>query len=282
MKLKLSYCFLLLLVLISTGTEAQTIPPTAISHQIYAGEGTIADLTATGANLKWYSTETGGTELATSTALVDGATYYVSQTPGTTESARAAVTVRRISEATQKFCEEVAYADLVTTPSANTTVKWYTPGGAVVEPEWPLYETGTYYVEQVTPQTITSIGDNVGYNEGVAVDAQGNIYVSKLSSIIKINTNGSAEDFVTGLSWSKGIAAGADGTIYATDNDNVIKINSDGVITDTFTGFMTPYDVAVDAQGNIYVADTNSHSIIKMSNDGSNRHAIGSGFYNPR
>ena len=54
---------------------------------------TVANLVATGSNIKWYAAATGGTALATTTALVNGTTYYASQTVNGVEStARLAVT----------------------------------------------------------------------------------------------------------------------------------------------------------------------------------------------
>jgi hypothetical protein len=61
---------------------------------LYAQTPTVADLTTTsGSNIKWYSASTGGSALATSTVLVNGTTYYASQTINGVESAtRLAVT----------------------------------------------------------------------------------------------------------------------------------------------------------------------------------------------
>jgi serine protease inhibitor len=55
---------------------------------------TIASLTATGTGIQWYAAATGGTALATTTTLVNGTTYYASQTVSACESTtRLAVTV---------------------------------------------------------------------------------------------------------------------------------------------------------------------------------------------
>ena len=70
-------------------TVNSTSTPTA-SAQAFCTSGTVADLVATGTDLKWYAED--GTALATSTALATG-TYYVSQTLNTCESARTAVRV---------------------------------------------------------------------------------------------------------------------------------------------------------------------------------------------
>jgi hypothetical protein len=54
---------------------------------------TVASLTATGTGIQWYAASTGGTALATTTALVNATTYYASQTVSTCESTRLPITV---------------------------------------------------------------------------------------------------------------------------------------------------------------------------------------------
>ncbi|WP_164891157.1 T9SS type A sorting domain-containing protein [Botryobacter ruber] len=69
--------------------------PTTEPHQSFcsADNKTVADLAATGTNLKWYDAPTGGTLLPGTTVLATG-TYYVSQSPDEDcESARTAVEV---------------------------------------------------------------------------------------------------------------------------------------------------------------------------------------------
>lgn len=67
------------------------VAPTAASQE-FCDSATVADLAATGTALKWYAVSTGGTVLASATALTTG-TYYVSQTSGTCESPRTGVSV---------------------------------------------------------------------------------------------------------------------------------------------------------------------------------------------
>ena len=67
------------------------VPPSA-SLQTFVGNKTVADLVATGTDLKWYDVATNGTALASTTAIATG-TYYVSQTLNGCESARTSVTV---------------------------------------------------------------------------------------------------------------------------------------------------------------------------------------------
>jgi hypothetical protein len=67
-------------------------PAPVAQPQTFCTAATVANLTATGTNLQWYATATGGTALASDVALASG-TYYVSQTVNSCESSRTAVTV---------------------------------------------------------------------------------------------------------------------------------------------------------------------------------------------
>jgi hypothetical protein len=68
---------------------AYTAPPVIEKRQAFnsTSNPTVADLVASGTNMKWYSTLTGGTELAPTTSL-NYTNYYGSQTINGTESTR--------------------------------------------------------------------------------------------------------------------------------------------------------------------------------------------------
>ena len=74
-----------------------TTAPTGSTSQSFcsAASPTVTNLVATGTLIKWYSASSGGTALAGSTALVNGTTYYASQTSalGCESTSRLAVTV---------------------------------------------------------------------------------------------------------------------------------------------------------------------------------------------
>jgi hypothetical protein len=71
-----------------------TPAPSAASSQTICGvvNPTLANLSASGTALKWYSSATGGSELPLSTPLTNGSVWYVSQTLNGVESVRTSVT----------------------------------------------------------------------------------------------------------------------------------------------------------------------------------------------
>ncbi|WP_449441404.1 immunoglobulin domain-containing protein, partial [Seonamhaeicola algicola] len=83
---------------------------------------TVANLVATGTNLQWYANATGGTALASTVALTDGTTYYVSQTDGNScESTRTSVAVTVAAD-----CDGDGVTDLdeITPPDGEPATDW--------------------------------------------------------------------------------------------------------------------------------------------------------------
>jgi len=132
----------------------QLAAPSAAA-QAFCNAATVADLAASGdsgASFSWYDVATGGTALASTTALANG-TYYVSQTVGTTESDRTAVTVTINSTSaptatsSQSFCDAGTVANLVATGSS---IKWYSAatGGTALASTTSLANGSNYYATQ--------------------------------------------------------------------------------------------------------------------------------------
>ncbi|MCF8321525.1 MAG: T9SS type A sorting domain-containing protein [Flavobacterium sp.] len=94
------------------------LAPTATA-QTLCGETTVANIVATGTDLKWYATATGGTALASDVALSTG-TYYVSQTLNTIESDRTAVAVT-INEAQITASANTVSSGTAVTLTASTS-----------------------------------------------------------------------------------------------------------------------------------------------------------------
>ena len=68
--------------------------PTGAANQTLCAGATVSQLSATGTAIQWYATQTGGTPLASNTVMVNGTTYYATQTVNGLESTnRLAVTI---------------------------------------------------------------------------------------------------------------------------------------------------------------------------------------------
>ena len=106
--------------------------PTAVAQTICSNSGTVASLTATGTNLKWYNVATGGTALTTSTALATG-TYYVSQTVSNVESARTSVSVTITASTT---------SGSITQSQCGGTYKWPANGVTYTSSTTTTYVAG--------------------------------------------------------------------------------------------------------------------------------------------
>ncbi len=136
-----------------------TPAPTGTASQLFcsASNPKVSDISVTGSNIIWYTAATGGSVVAGTTALVDGTTYYASQTLNGCESpTRLAVTVNVAASisaptgsATQTFCNGTnpKVSDIVVTGS---NIIWYTAssGGSVVAGSTALVSGTTYYASQ--------------------------------------------------------------------------------------------------------------------------------------
>jgi hypothetical protein len=138
--------------------------PTTITPLNYCVGTTATSLTATGSNLKWYTTASGGTGSTTAptpnTAIAGSTNYYVSQTNLSTgcESPRALINIQVHAISTipvvatpVKYCQ---YAIATTLTATGTNQHWYTTAtGGTGSPTAPTPNTDTlgttnYYVSQ--------------------------------------------------------------------------------------------------------------------------------------
>jgi len=139
-----------------TQCSTATAPPTGNSPQIFCNGATVSDLVATGSTIKWYSTASGGTPLLATTPLINGMTYYATQTvSGCQSNTRLAVQATVNSAATptgnspQVFCNSGTIADLVVT---GTDLKWYNASlnGQLLSSSTNLVNGTTYYCSQTS------------------------------------------------------------------------------------------------------------------------------------
>ncbi|KRD12861.1 hypothetical protein ASE21_02830 [Flavobacterium sp. Root901] len=135
-----------------------TFPPTGNANQSFCtGQNpTIADLQVSGTSIKWYDAVSNGSLLAETTNLVDGKTYYASQTENNCESQRLAITTVIVNtpsaptgNGSQSFCKK-ENATLSSIQISGQNIKWYdTNFSAASLPNSTLLEDNrTYYASQ--------------------------------------------------------------------------------------------------------------------------------------
>ncbi|UUF14411.1 MULTISPECIES: T9SS type B sorting domain-containing protein [Flavobacterium] len=135
-----------------------TFPPTGNANQPFcSGQNpTIADIQVTGTTIKWYDAVSNGSLLAETTNLVNGQTYYASQTENSCESQRLAVTVSIVNtpsapvlNGNTEFCKK-ENAKLSDIQMSGQNIKWYdTNFSAASLPNTTLLEDNrTYYASQ--------------------------------------------------------------------------------------------------------------------------------------
>jgi hypothetical protein len=143
-------------------TVSACTPPAApvVSNVVYCIGSPTSKLTATGAGLKWYSESSGGVGSGTAptpSSAAEGTTsYFVSQTVGACESARAEikVTVNKTNPPAVTNLEYCLNATASTLTATGTALSWYaaasggTGSASAPTPTTNAIGTKSYYVTQ--------------------------------------------------------------------------------------------------------------------------------------
>lgn len=132
---------------------APALPTTANPQQIFCASNhpTVSNIQITGQNIKWY--DAAGNILAPTTVLVNGQTYYASQTINGCESNKTAIQVtinetpKPTGNSAQDFCASSSptLANLVVT---GTSLIFYDAAGNILPLTTPLVHGVTYFVTQ--------------------------------------------------------------------------------------------------------------------------------------
>lgn len=137
--------------------------PTGAATQIYCSttSPTLANLSVAspaGTSVKWYDAATGGNNLASSTALSNGTTYYavaMNTTTGCESAARLAVIVNSgtptapAASASQYFSTGAELSTLSATPNGTGSIAWYdaASGGNLLNSTDLLVNNTVYYAQ---------------------------------------------------------------------------------------------------------------------------------------
>lgn len=185
--------------------------PTGNATQTFCNTATVADLTATGQNILWYSSANGGSALSSTTALVNGAHYYASQTVGGCESSgRLDVTV------TINTAPTVSATDINRSSDANTCGASVIFGANVTASGSPV-PTITYKIgaTSITSPHIFPVGTTK-----VTVIATNDCGSNSTTFDVTV------EDKVAPVVVTKNITVQLDATGHATISDNAVNDGS--------------------------------------------------------
>ncbi len=138
-----------------TATINVTAAPTIDNaEQTFCNAATVADLMPNGAGITWYDAMSDGNMLTAGTALVDGTSYYASQTVDGCEgllrgmvTATINVTAAPTGDDEQEFCDSATIADLMVT---GDNIAWYDAmtDGNMLTAETDLVDGTMYYASQ--------------------------------------------------------------------------------------------------------------------------------------
>ena len=261
--------------IVNLSNGASTSAPSGNATQTFCSSATIANLTVTGTAIQWYSAAAGGTTLASTTALVNGTTYYASQTVNGLEStSRLAVavsitnTATPAGNATQTFCSSSTIANLTAT---GTTIKWYAAatGGTALASTTVLVNGTTYYATQTVNScesanrlAVTVSITNTAAPTGNA--AQNFEEGATLSNIVATGTT---------VQWYATASGGAPlitttslingGIYYASQTVNNCESQSRFMVTVTINPFTLPYNnFAIEAKSETCASKNNGQIII--------------------
>jgi gliding motility-associated-like protein len=177
---------------------APALPTTINTQQVFCktSNPTISDIQITGQNIKWY--DAAGNILTSTAALINGQTYYASQTINGCESGRITIQVtvnetpKPTANTTQDFCSSAnpTLANLVVT---GTALQFYDAAGNVLPLTTPLINGTTYSVTQTLNNcesekqaiSVTLSNNNVPANEYAVTlcnSTAGNLMVVNLTS----------------------------------------------------------------------------------------------------
>jgi alpha-tubulin suppressor-like RCC1 family protein len=208
-------------------TLNSSLPPTGASSQTFCSAATVANLVASGNNIKWYAAATGGTTLASTIALANGLRYYASQTLNSCESVARLEVLANVTTAsapvgasTQTFCQGATIGNLVATGNA---IKWYSSStsGTPLPSSTPLVNNIQYFASQTV----------------VDCESSTRLSITTIINPIPPAPSGASSQAVeTGKTITSLVAVGTSIKWYATEMDAINRRNTLPLSTQVLSG----------------------------------------------
>jgi streptogramin lyase len=133
-------------------------------------------------------------------------------------------------------------------------------------------------IKKITPSGVkTTFATDLDV-DGMAVDAFGNLFVSRKSKnsnasdgvILKFTPDGKSSVFASNVSHPKGLAFDSLGNLYLAypDRDAILKFTPNGKRTTFASGLRNPLRLAFKPSGNLFVTDPAANAIFEISPSG--------------
>lgn len=193
----------------ATLIAAPSAPTGTATQNFCSGDShTVADLSATGTSILWYSASSGGSSLATSTTLTDATHYYASQTVSGCEStSRLDVTVTVSASTTASAGDAISAIYQGETTSAlggsmgggATSGIWDDggAGGSFSNNDGTTPNTATYTASATSPASVT-----------LTLTATGSCGTATASKVLTVNTAVATPIFALGATSNRCHSAG--------------------------------------------------------------------------
>ncbi len=171
--------------------------------------------------------------------------------------------------------------------AANTGTTAQTGAITIAGLTFTVNQASANYTQTFPVTTLISTG--VSMPQGVAVDAQGDVYVADTGNNAVEELVASSQLWnpiiVSGLNAPTAVAVDSQGNLYVADaGDFAIKEwnASKQVLTALVDGMTQPYGVALDAQANVYFSDAGANIIQKWTASSSQLNTLITGATQPR
>ncbi len=123
-------------------------------------------------------------------------------------------------------------------------------------------------VTSIDAEGTTLTASSGAYGRAIGADSHGNIYAAGGNRIVKITSDGTVSDFVTGITVGNGLAVDSSDNIYAVSYSKVLKIDPQAQVTTLATLTLRVNAVAVDYNDVVYAVDS-SNKLSRINSDGS-------------
>ena len=213
---------------------------------------TIANLAGSGTGIKWYAAPTGGSSLAASTALVNGTTYYGSQTVNGVESS-----IRLAVTATVTVIPVAPTAAAPTLTQTQIDWKWLAASGAtgykwsVTNNYGTATDLGNVLVKSESGLTCGTSYTRYLWAYNTTACASAASTLTQTTSACLAEIAGGAASVCVGSTTPAFTNATSDGTWSISNGGSYASINSNGIVTGLSPGSAT---VAYTLSGNTVTA----------------------------